>query len=119
MTTTASTGTVREWMDRREPAPDPLARRLVDVLEREALLDGPQHPARYLEAAESLLTRMLHEGCAARESALDLLVCDALMTYAFEAGAESPAELRALTGRAMERIGVLVAANGAATGVSA
>ena len=51
-------------------------------------------PAAYLEAAERLLAALLEHGCVSRENALDLLVADALVTYAFEAASdETPAAI--------------------------
>ena len=104
----AARGSTREWLARRDPAPAALARRLAEVL-GPAGLDAPHTPDRYLAAAESLLGSMLHEGCATREAALDLLVCDALVTYAFEAAADEPARLEAMTRQAMTRIAALAA----------
>ena len=102
----APRGSTREWLARRDPAPPALARRLADVL-GPAGLDAPHAADRFLAAAESLLDGMLHDGCATREAALDLLVCDALVTYAFEAGADEPERLDALTRQAMTRIAAL------------
>ncbi len=101
-----SRGSTREWLARRDAAPPALARRLAEVL-GPAGLEAPHTPDRYLVAAESLLGAMLNEGCGTREAALDLLVCDALVTYAFEAGADEPARLESLTRQAMSRIAAL------------
>jgi hypothetical protein len=73
----------------------------------EAQLDAPDDvsPDAYLEAAERLLAALLKEGCVSRENALDLLVADALVTYAFEAASDAtPSEIIALGTRAMTRI---------------
>ena len=102
----APRGSTREWLARRDQAPPALARRLADVL-GVAGLEAPHTPERYLAAAESLLGGMLHDGCATREAALDLLVCDALVTYAFEAAADQPERLGLLTRQAMTRIAAL------------
>ena len=60
-----------------------------------------------LRAGEALLARLLEDDCAARGSALDLLVADALVTYAFEAAADDPGSLEARAERAMTRIAAL------------
>ena len=106
--------TLGEWLRTREPAPDVLARRLEAVLEAQGALGAPQAPEPLLAAAESLLGGMLHTGCDTRASALDLLVCDALVTYAFEAAADLPEQLDALTREAMMRIGALARLGGGA-----
>ena len=52
-------------------------------------------------AGESLLVRLLAEGCASRTAAPDLLAADALVTYAFEAAAETEREtIDSIDGRA-------------------
>ncbi len=48
-----------------------------------------------LDAADDLLGELLARSSAGRESALDLLTVDALVTYAFEAAADSPESLPA------------------------
>ena len=106
--------TVGEWLRTREPAPEVLARRLEEVLEARGALDAPEAPEPLLAAAEALLGGMLRAGCATRASALDLLVCDALVTYAFEAAADEPERLDALTRAAMMRIGALARGAGGA-----
>ncbi len=50
--------------------------------------------------------------CSTRDSALDLLAADALVTYAFEAASESPLELAQRATDAMVRMAVLGAATG-------
>jgi hypothetical protein len=50
------------------------------------------------------LAEVLADGCTARDAALDLLTADALVTYAFEAAAESPREVDAIAAEAMQRI---------------
>ena len=62
-----------------------------------------------LETAELLLADLLALGCAQRDRALDLLAVDALVTYAFEAAAESPDTLATRATNAMTIIARLVA----------
>jgi hypothetical protein len=58
----------------------------------------------YLAAAEALFVRLLRSGCASRDSAVDLLVVDALVTYAFEVEDDDPGRIEARAERAMARL---------------
>ena len=60
--------------------------------------------AELLEAAERLLDRVLRTDCESRESALDLLTVDALMTRAVEIAARDPQLLQDFPELAMRRI---------------
>ena len=60
--------------------------------------------AELLEAAERLLDRVLRTDCESRESALDLLTVDALMTRAVEIAARDPQLLQGFPELAMRRI---------------
>jgi hypothetical protein len=68
--------------------------------------DGPPADA-LMEAAEIAIREVLRGGCLTRESALELLTVDALVTYAFEAAAEEPDALEARTRSALARIAAL------------
>ena len=57
-----------------------------------------------LEAAERLLDRVLQTDCESRESALDLLTVDALMTRALAIAAKDPNLLEDFPEQAMQRI---------------
>jgi hypothetical protein len=86
------------WRDAVTPSPPAALAAAV-----EAHLTSPDEvtPEDYLEAAERLLAALLKDGCISRENALDLLVADALVTYAFEAASDqTPAQLIALAARA-------------------
>ena len=83
---TSDARTVGAWLAGREPAPPP------------ALAEA----------------RLLREAATTRESALDLLAADALVTYAFEAAADEPDTLPARVERATARIARLPAAAAAA-----
>jgi hypothetical protein len=61
-------------------------------------------PELCLAAAERLLGDLLDRATAGRESALDLLTVDALVTYALEAAAAMPDSLPELTTNAMTRL---------------
>ncbi len=70
-----------------------------------ALNNNPSPTApEVLEAAERLLDRVLRTDCEARESALDLLTVDALMTHALKIAAKDPKLLEEFPEQAMQRI---------------
>jgi hypothetical protein len=90
------------WRDAVTPPPPATLAAAV-----EAHLESPDAitPDDYLEAAERLLAALLKDGCISRENALDLLVADALVTYAFEAASDkAPADIIDRAHRAMVRI---------------
>lgn len=60
-----------------------------------------------LASAESAMTALLGDGCLTRESALDLLAVDALITYAFEAAADEPDRLEERSEQALAAIAAL------------
>jgi hypothetical protein len=97
--------TVADWL--RERVPRPPARLTTSI--EAALGDRVTAPddatgAVCLDAAESLLRDLLARASAGRESALDLLTVDALITYAFEAAAENPDTFDARARRAAWRL---------------
>jgi hypothetical protein len=99
-----------DWLRQREPEPPPvLARRIAefaapfDAQERDAA-DG------CLAAATSALGRVLGAQAGSRDSAVDLLAVDALVTYAFEAAAASPDRIPPLGREAMLGLSSLGAA---------
>ncbi len=97
--------TIAEWLERRDPVPPArLATQLRVALGPSLLASASEAPDRLIEAAEALLARSLSGGLCRRESAVDLLTVDALVTYAFEASAEEPEFLRERARLAMRRI---------------
>jgi hypothetical protein len=101
--------TAEEWLVARDPAPPAsLAERLRRVLARHDPAARARPSAElYLTAGEELLQELLLDGCTSRESALDLLTADALVTYAFEAASLEPELLGARAQHAMTRIAAL------------
>ena len=72
---------------------------------RSALDNNPTPTApEVLQAAERLLDRVLRTDCESRESALDLLTVDALMTRALAIAAKDPNLLEEFPEQAMQRI---------------
>lgn len=60
-----------------------------------------------LDAAERVLSGLFVDGNGERQEAADLLAADALVTYALEFAAESPAAFVEHATRALERFGQL------------
>jgi hypothetical protein len=90
------------WRDAVTPPP-PAA--LAAAVESHLASPDEVTPEAYLEAAVRLLAALLKDGCISRENALDLLVADALVTYAFEAASDqTPAQIIALGRNAMINI---------------
>ncbi|GAC1478551.1 MAG: hypothetical protein NVS1B4_22400 [Gemmatimonadaceae bacterium] len=99
---------VTEWLDSRSPAPPPtLARRIREALASQAGVGSADAHTRLAAGAEEVLARLLDDRCDHRASALDLLVADALMTYAFEAAADDPSTIERRAHDAMRRIAQL------------
>jgi hypothetical protein len=98
---------LQEWLETRTPAPPPrLLHRIVQVLGSDTKTE-----VRYsvlLDAAERLLRDLTAHPTLARDSALDLLTVDALVTYAFEYAAASPDALLDATTKGIERLGSVV-----------
>lgn len=87
--------TVAEWLDSREPSPPSrLAERLRSVLGDRGTLAKDLSPAGLAQAGIALLRAIEERESNDRSNALDLLAADALVTYAFEAAANSTVELR-------------------------
>lgn len=104
----ASATTVAEWVAQVEPVPPPaLAQRLLEMIASDGTRPVDQVPEVCLDAAERALASMLETGSTSRDSALDLLTVDALVTYAFQAAADAPERIEARAMRAMQRIAAL------------
>jgi hypothetical protein len=67
--------------------------------------------AALISAGEVAMAAVLRGGCLTRDSALDLLAVDALVTYAFEAAADEPEALETLSSDALRRIAALADAD--------
>lgn len=100
------------WRDAVTPPPPAALAAAVEaqLASPEAVTPEAVTPEAYLEAAERLLAALLKDGCISRENALDLLVADALVTYAFEAASDgTPAQIIELGSRAMASIAAFAA----------
>lgn len=85
---------VRAWLASRTPPPPPALRARMEELLAE-VLDRPatELPEQAVARAGALVRALVAEGRTGRDSALDLLAADALVTSAFEAAADEPALL--------------------------
>ncbi len=113
--------TIDAWLAARTPAPPPALRgRIAEALRAEGVTGAnglePDVTPACLRAAERMLDQLLRTDSSTRESALDLLTADALMTYAFESAAGAPADLPARAAEAMRRIAALGASTRASQG---
>jgi hypothetical protein len=100
--------TVEAWLRSREPAPpDALMARMLSALGDDAARDSGDVDVICLDAATRLLEPLLRVERPGRESALDLLAADALVTYAFEAASIPFEALDAKTAEAMQRLAAL------------
>lgn len=100
--------TVGDWLNTRQPQPPAaLLARLEAVLD--VALGEPEDRATavLLAAGEQLVSGLLRGDRTSRDSALDLLTADALVTYAFEAAGAHPGDIDAHAGDAMARIASL------------
>ena len=99
--------TVGAWLRERAPAPTQLSARVTQVMGDRMDRAADEASTACLDAAEELLRELLARPSAGRESALDLLTVDALVTYAFEAASATPESLDARATDAMRRFASL------------
>lgn len=100
--------TVHEWLRSRAPRPpEALSARLDAVLTDSLGEPSDRVPDLFLTASEQLVAELLRSDCTSRDSALDLLAADALMTYAFEAAGADIATVGDRASEAMTRIAAL------------
>ena len=100
--------TVGTWLAALRPAPpEALVARLRELLAPYSHLPANRVPDVCLEAGERLLAVLLTSGSTERRTALDLLAVDALVTYAFQAAADTPGQIELQTSQAMQRISAL------------
>ncbi|MCC6244746.1 MAG: hypothetical protein IT353_18010 [Gemmatimonadaceae bacterium] len=108
----AAMSTVGAWFAALQPAPPAaLATRMTELLGPHLSRPRADVPDVCLTVGEELLDALLASGSTSRGTALDLLAVDALVTYAFQAGADDPASLESRAARAMERIAALPSAS--------
>ncbi|CAN5353584.1 hypothetical protein BH09GEM1_BH09GEM1_05050 [soil metagenome] len=97
--------TVSQWLDSRTPRPPrALTDRLDASLAGLAIASRENTAETLLRASEAIIAELLERDGTTRDSALDLLAADALMTYAMEAAAEDIRSLDARATGAMSRV---------------
>jgi hypothetical protein len=85
--------TIGEWLATREPAPPDLLRAGVEsAVGANTSRDKAEGTTVFLEAAERMLSQLVASRETGREIAGDLLVVDALTTYAVEIATETLAD---------------------------
>ena len=100
--------TLGEWLDARTPAPPAaLADALRAELTAELNTSTDSAPAVLLTAGERVLKRVLDAGAQTPAVAQDLLLADALVTYAFEAVAESASNADSFAREALTSLSAL------------
>jgi len=103
--------TVDEWLRTRTPRPPSALTMRLDAILGDALMEPSERiPEIFLAAGERLVAELLRSNSTSRDSALDLLTADALVTYAFEAASDAPANIEVRASAAMMRISALGAA---------
>jgi hypothetical protein len=94
-----------DWLRQRTPTPPvQLAARIQATLGERRNADAAGASDLCIAAADELLRDLLSRPSAGRESALDLLTVDALVTYAFEAASDDAGSLAARAEQAMTRL---------------
>ena len=103
--------TVRDWLEARSTtAPQSLTQRMIDFLGDDANAPDSETPRVCVRAAARELEALVNEGRFGRESALDLLVVDALMTHAFEyASQNATADIEAVASSSARLLASLTA----------
>ena len=101
--------TVSDWITTRSPRPpDALLARVVGVLGTDGARPADETANVCVAAAARQLQSLVDAGRFERESAIDLLAVDALVTFAFEhASTAARADLERLSGEAIMRLGAL------------
>lgn len=94
-----------DWLRQRTPTPPAqLAAKIRETLGERCNADASAASELCIVAANELLRDLLSRPSAGRESALELLTVDALVTYAFEAASDDASSLTARAGQAMTRL---------------
>jgi len=100
--------TVADWIRARSPAPPPaFTARVIASLGSRADDDAARAAECCLDAAVALLEELLAGDPLGRGDASALLAADALVTYAFEAAADTPDGLGDRAAKAMVRLAEL------------
>ncbi len=105
MTSELSASTVGNWMESLHPKPPhALEQRMREALDIHKERPFNELPQSCLDAAQSVLARLLASGSTSRDSALDLLTADALVTCAFAVPSDTPELVLSQADSAMKTI---------------
>jgi hypothetical protein len=106
--------TVQDWLDSRAPQPPAaLKQGVAAALGRDAHADVERTTVVCLRAAERALRAILDTERFGRDGAMDLLVVDALTTYAYEhASATQTSDLGVAATEGIRQFGEIAAAHG-------
>jgi hypothetical protein len=96
-----------EWIAGHADQPPASLRARVEAVLTAAPAETTAHDE-LLHTGREMLGDLLAQGRTARDTALDLLTADALVTYAFEQAADAPASLEARAASAMRAISSVV-----------
>ena len=100
---------VSDWIRARVPAPpEALSRRISEVVGDDAFDSPALLPDLLIARAEEMLTHIGND----RSSATDLLVADALITYAMEAAAEYSLDVETIADRVALRLATVSSRGG-------
>ena len=100
--------TVGEWLHARTPRPPAALTARLEVVLADSLREPSERvPEMFLAAAERVVAELLRNDNTSRDSALDLLTADALLTYAFEAAGREVSTISQRATEAMTRIAAL------------
>jgi hypothetical protein len=95
--------TATGWLATRAPEPPPALAARINVAVRDREEPLVDTALTLVDAADVMLRALLERSSEGRDSALDLLAIDALVTYAFEAASSDPSTLTARAEDAMRR----------------
>lgn len=100
---------VAEWLSSRKPAPpEELSERIASLVGHARVTDFPAVADLFVSQASELLENL----GADRSAATDLLVADALITYAMEAAAENHDDIEPVAARATAAIARVASSGG-------
>ena len=103
--------TVGDWLASTALTPPPaLAARIGSAIGPRVAEPIGDAPRVFMNSALALVDELAARGCAQRDDAIDLLAADALMTYAFEAAADTPDSIAVLAEEAIGRLAHVAAA---------
>ena len=103
---------ITDWLATREPVPpEALAHRIERAIGNDGARPVEDAHEVLVAAGERIAAAVLEGGGTSRDTALDLLAADALVTYAFEASSATPRDIARHAAASMARIAALGSAS--------